>query len=97
MPDSIHESLHADERCNTCPYHDTQLWRVETNEKALIALNACFREVKKNMGEIEKSQALMQQKFDNIRYPIWIIFAAVLVEIAKALVTFGPSIRQVTG
>ena len=93
----MHESLHINERCNTCPYHDTQLWRVETNEKALIALNTCFREVKRDIASLEKSQALLQQKFDNIRYPIWIIFGAVLVEIAKAVITFAPTVRAVAG
>ena len=87
------EAPHDHDRCDTCPYHETQKWRLETNEKALIALNNCFKEVKRDIASLEKSQAVMQQKFDTIRYPIWIIFAAVLVEVAKAMITFAPAIQ----
>lgn len=80
-------------RCDTCPFHGINTYKIETHEKGLIALNTCFKDVKKDIANLEKGQALMQQKFDNIRYPIWIIFAAVLVEVAKALVTFAPTAK----
>jgi hypothetical protein len=82
------------EGCGTCPFHQTEVYRTTEAEKDIKKLEECFNHMKRDVTKLERGQALMQQKFDNIRYPIWIIFAAVLVQVAKALITFAPAITN---
>jgi len=83
--------------CDTCAYHQTELYRMSQAEKDISGLSGCYKELKKDIAALDKKHDLLHQKYDNIRYPIWIIFGAVLIELAKALVTFGPSISTVAG
>ena len=78
-------------RCEACPYHDTMEFRMAQNEKDIKNLEECYTSIKKDVSTIVTGQAVMQQKFDNLRVPIWIIFGAVLLEIAKWLLSFTQS------
>ena len=81
------------EKCDTCPFHDREVYRTDAVVKDVDELESCVGQLKQDMQIIKTNQAVMQQKFDNIRVPIWIIFAAVLAQIAKWIVTFGPALE----
>lgn len=68
--------------CVDCPLHQNLPYRVGELEKNVS-----------DMGSIRLELAVLRQKFDNIRYPIWIIFGAVLVKIAEAVISFAPVIK----
>jgi len=76
--------------CESCPLHNTTDYRISDLESKAKALNDCMFDVKRDTNKIKTDLAVMQQKFDNIRIPIWIIFGAFLLEIAKWLLSFAP-------
>ena len=85
------------EPCRTCPYHETSQYRLSENEKDIRENKECLAELKKDVQEFKTNQRLLQQKFDNISKPIWIIFIAILGQVVKWVITFAPAIHTVGG
>lgn len=81
--------------CSTCPLHGTQDYRLEELEKENDDLKECVASIKKDVSTLVTGQAVMQQKFDNLRIPIWIIFGALLLQVAKWVGTFSPVVNSV--
>lgn len=88
---------HPNESCPTCPYHNTEIYRMDLAEKSIISINSCIKEMKKDMSGLEKSvskeiakietgQLLLKQRLSNLMWPILIILGAVLAELAKNIV-----------
>ena len=80
--------------CDTCPFHGTTDYRISELERTHRELNDCVVSIKKDVTSIVTALAVMQQKFDNIRVPIWIIFGALLIEIAKWLIPFAAPVAS---
>ena len=83
------------QNCDTCAYHHESTRRIDQLEKRSEQKDQSLKEIREKLGTIETQTAVLQQKFDNIRVPIWIIFAAVLAQIGKWIFTFGPVAKGV--
>lgn len=85
----------SDKLCSACPFHGTQDYRIGELERENQEKTDCLASIKKDVSTLVTGLAVMQSKFDNIRVPIWIIFGAFLLQIAKWLVSFSPTAASV--
>lgn len=76
--------------CGTCPYHRTTVYRIEQLEKDYEELHRCYSGIKGDMADTRTNQAILVQKFENLKYPIWVIFGMALLQVGRYLITFAP-------
>ena len=76
-----------------CPDPSTTQYRLEKVEDKYEELDQCLTQMKSKQNDIDKRLAVLVQKFDNMRYPIWVIFALALVQLARAILTFEPAAK----
>lgn len=88
---------HPKDVCDTCPYHNTEIYRMDLAEKSIISINHCMKDLKKEMSDlksavnldiakVETGQLLLKQKLGNLLWPILIILGVVIAELAKAII-----------
>lgn len=85
---------HHQEPCEHCIHHDTQEFRIAQLERQYTELYGCYTAIKNNIGTINTNQAVLTQKFENLKIPIWVIFGVALTQAAKMLFSFAPRITE---
>jgi len=72
--------------CETpCLHHEGVAVKVNENAKDISKLEMCNAQIKKDVADLKRDQAVLTQKVDSIRYPIWTILILVLGQLALKL------------
>ena len=94
----------AEERCETCPYHDIQVFKGLENEKDITNVNICMSALKKEAANCKIEQALMKQEIAmirteilNVKRPLWAIGSAMLLWVVQTLMKAIPALANLGG
>lgn len=79
--------------CDTCPYHQTSMYRIDQLEKDYQELYRCYNGIKADLSIVKTGQALLSQKVGNLLWPILVILGAVLAQLGKWLFDFKPQVN----
>lgn len=83
--------------CDTCPFHLSEVQRVDNQKERIVGTEKCLADLKKEFLIMDKKLLIIGNDLKYIKTPMSIIAGAVVLYIAGALLKLIPYTHVVEG